>query len=448
MGSPPALSGSEDGRRPGSGPASPAARVGSALRSGVSAAGSTAAGAATGAAARRRFATREASIMRGFFKTVTAAAALAAALTAPALTAPALGQEPIKIGALYNVTGGMSSLDGPSLKGAELAAKQVNAAGGVLGRPLEVVAVDTRTDQQETAKAAQRVLSEGVVAGIGMSDTTFVMAAAPLFQEEGIPFVTSGATHPELPQWVGDHFFMTPFGDDDQSYAIADYAYDTMGLRTAAVWTDQSMDFTKALSKFFIERFTERGGEILGEDSFMIGDTDFSAQIARLRAMDPAPDAVFVSAIPTEAGLSVKQIREAGLSLPIISGDGFDTDLVATTPGPELANDVFFSTHTYRADDRPEVTKFVADYTEEYGHEPENAFAPLGYDAMMLVVDAIERAGSAEPAAIRDALERTRGFKAVTGEISYTRESMVPPKPISIISVHGGAFEVEDIWRP
>lgn len=208
------------------------------------------------------------------------------------------------------------------------------------------------------------------------------------------------------------------------------------------------MDFTKALSKFFIERFRERGGEIVGEDSFMIGDTDFSAQIARLKATEPTPDIVFVSAVPTEAGLSVKQIREAGLTLPIVSGDGFDTDLVSSTPGPELANDVYFSTHTYRADDRPEVTRFVEDYKAEYGIEPENAFAPLGYDAMMLVVDAIRRAGSAEPSAIRDALEQTRGYKAVTGEVSYTRESMVPPKPISVISVHGGKFEVETIWRP
>lgn len=380
------------------------------------------------------------------FQTLTGAVTLAAATALATMTMAQ--DDPIKIGALYNATGGMSSLDGPSLKGAQLAAKQVNKAGGVLGRQIELIAVDTRTDQQETAKAAQRVLSEGVVAGIGQSDTTFVMAAAPLFQEAGVPFVTSGATHPELPKWVGDYFFMTPFGDDDQSYAIADYAIDEMDAKTAVVWTDQSMDFTKALSKFFIERFKERGGEIVGEDTFMIGDTDFSAQIARLKSTDPAPDIVFISAIPTEAGLTVKQIREAGLSLPIVSGDGFDTDLVATTPGPELANDVWFSTHTYRGDDRPEVDKFIEDYKAEYGIEPENAFAPLGYDALNLVVAAIEEAESADPADIRDALEATRGFKGVTGEISYTRESMVPPKPISIVSVHGGEFEIESIWRP
>jgi len=364
------------------------------------------------------------------------------------MVASTSAQESIKIGALYNLTGGMSSLDGPSLKGAQLAVKQINESGGLLGKQVELIAPDGKTDQQETAKAAQRVLSEGVVAGIGESDTTFVMAGAPLFQEKGIPFVTSGATHPELPTWVGDYMFMTPFGDDDQSYAIADYTYDKLGARRVAVWTDNSMDFTKALSAFFTERFKERGGEIVGTDTFMMGDTDFSAQIARLASLDPQPDAVFVSAIPSEAGLSVKQIREQGINIPIVSGDGFDTELVATVPGPELANEVYFSTHTYRADDRPEVKKFIEDYKAEYGIEPENAFAPLGYDAMMLVADAIKRAGSAEPAKIRDALAETRGFKGVTGEISYTRANMVPPKPVSIVSVKNGKYAVEEIWRP
>jgi branched-chain amino acid transport system substrate-binding protein len=368
--------------------------------------------------------------------------------SAMVLSSMASAAETIKIGALYNLTGGLSSLDGPSLNGAKLAAKLVNASGGVLGKQIELIAIDTKTDQQETAKAAQRILTNDIVAGIGQSDTTFVMAAAPLFQTKGIPFVTSGATHPMLPRWVGDNMFMTPFGDDDQSYAIADFAYDKLNIRKVFVWTDNSMDFTKALSKFFIERFERRGGLVVKKDIFMMGDTDFSAQIARMQSEVDDIDAVFISAIPTEAGLSIKQIREQGINIPILSGDGFDTELVAATPGPKLANDVYFSTHTYRGDDRPEVVKFIADYKAEYGKDPENAFAPLGYDALMLVVNAIENAGSAEPAKIRAAMSKTMGYKAVTGEISYSRDSMVPPKPISIISVSGGKFKVEQIWKP
>ncbi|MDF2094608.1 ABC transporter substrate-binding protein [Aquibaculum arenosum] len=375
-------------------------------------------------------------------------AAGAVALAGGAFATQGEAQEPIRVAALYSLTGGLSSLDGPSLKGAELHVDQINEEGGVLGRPLELVVFDTRTDQQVTATAAQEAVSSDVVAGFGQSDTTFVMAAAPTFQDAGIPFVTSGATHPMLPTWVGENMFMAAFGDDDQSYAIADYSYDTLEHRRVYVWTDNSMDFTRALTAFFKERFEERGGEIIDEDFFMMGDTDFSAQIARLEAVEPTPDAVFISAIPSEAGLTIRQIREAGLDIPIISGDGFDSQLVATVPGPELANDVWFSTHTYLADDRPEVQEFIDAYEAKFDHPPENSFAPLGYDAIGLIANAIEAAGSDDPAAIRDALEATRDYPAVTGTVSYTRENMVPPKPVSIISVQNAEFKVEDIWRP
>ncbi len=131
-----------------------------------------------------------------------------------------------------------------------------------------------------------------------------------------------------------------------------------------------------------------------------------------------------------------------------MSGDGFDTELVSTVPGPKLANDVYFSSHTYRADDRKVVRDFIAAYKEEYGRDPENAFAPLGFDAVGLIVDAIKRSGSAEPSKIRDALAATRGYDAVTGEISYTRATMVPPKPVAIIGVQDGKFSLLETWRP
>ena len=374
---------------------------------------------------------------------------LTIALLTLVLAGPASAQDPIKLGGLYNLTGGMSSIDAPALNGAKLKAKEINDAGGLLdGRKIEVIGIDTKTDQKTTATGAKKALSDGVIAGLGYGDTTFVMAAAPLFQEQGVPFVTSGATHPELPKWVGDYFFMVPFGDDDQSYAIADYTYNTLGARNVVVWTDNSMDFTKALSKFFKERFTKLGGKVVVEDFFMMGDKDFSAQIARLKAANPKADAVFISAIPNEAGLTVKQIRESGLDLPIVSGDGFDTELVTTVPGKDLANDVYFSTHTYRADDRPEVTAFVESYKKEYGRDPENAFAALGYDAVGLIADAIKRAGSTEGAKLKDALAATKGYPGVTGKIAYTRPSRVPAKGVSIISVKKGAYNVESVWYP
>jgi branched-chain amino acid transport system substrate-binding protein len=375
---------------------------------------------------------------------------LTATLIILSLTKPALAQgDPIKLGCLYNLTGGMSSIDAPALNGARLKAKEINQAGGLLGgRMLELIDIDTKTDPQAAAAGAQTAVDQGVVAGLGYGDTTFVMAAAPLFQKNSLPFVTSGATHPELPQWIGDYFFMVPFGDDDQAYAIADYAYHTLGARHVAVWTDNSMDFTKALSKFFKDRFTHLGGQIVHEDLFMAGDQEFSALIAALPNPDPKPDAVFISAIPNEAGLLVRQIREAGFKLPIISGDGFDTELVASIPGPVFADDVYFSTHTYRGDQRPEVTAFIESYKKEYGRQPENAFAALGYDAVGLVADSLARAGSTEGTRLRDTLARTTNYQGVTGRIAYTRPSRVPVKGVSIIGVHHGQYQVENIWHP
>ncbi len=364
------------------------------------------------------------------------------------LVMPVTGAETIKIGALYHLPRGLSSIDAPAQTGAKLQAKLINEKGGLLGKKIEIIGIDTKTDQKAAATGAKKALVKGVVAGIGYGDTTFVMAAAPLFQQKGVPFVTSGATHPMLPKWVGDYMFMTPFGDDDQSFAIADFSVNKLGAKNVVVWTDNSMDFTKALSKFYKQRIKELGGNIVLEDFFMMGDKDFSAQIARLKNASPKADAVFISAIPNEAGLTVKQIREAGLSLPIVSGDGFDTELVTSVPGDKLANDVYFSTHTYREDNRPEVVAFVKAYEQEYGRPPENAFAALGFDAVGLIADAINRAGTTDGKALRAALAGTKGFKAVTGEITYSRPSGVPVKGVSIISVHDGKYKVEEVWFP
>jgi len=360
------------------------------------------------------------------------------------LTTPLGAQQgTIKIGALYNVTGGMSSIDAPGLNGMKLAVKEVNAAGGVLGRRIELVTEDGKTDQTTNANIMSRFTAQKVVAVGGLNDTTFVLAAGPIAQRAKVPFVTAGATAPQIPDQVGDYMFMAPFGDDAQAFAVAEYAYNTLKLRNAWIFTDQAYDFTLTLTKFFKQRWTQIGGKVALEDIYRSGDTDFSAQITRLRAQRPAPDALFVSAIPNEAGLIVKQLREAGITAAVLSGDGFDTPLVVSVPGPNLADNVYFSTHAYVQPDSPKplVKKFVEAYRKEYGRLPENAFAALGYDTLKLIVDAIKRAGSTDPAKIRAALAATRGFQAVTGTISYEAGKRVPRKSVTIIKVSKGKLQ-------
>ena len=376
--------------------------------------------------------------------------AVAVAAIAAAASMPSHAQEPISIAALYNVSsGGLASLDGPSLNGVKLKAKMINDAGGLLdGRMIDVNAIDTKNDTGETATAAKRALSiDNLAAGIGQSDTTFALAAAPLFQSAGVPFVTSGATSPDLPTMVGDQMFLVPFGDDVQAHAMAEYAYGELGLRNIAMWTDNGMDYTTGLSKYFKERFTDLGGEVSLEDSYMTSDQDFSALVARLKSSGDV-DGVFASSGPDTAGIIVKQIREAGIAAPILAGDGFDTDLLTSVPGPKLSTDVYFTTHAYTGIDSGPADEFRKAYTAEYGNAPENAFAALGYDAMGLVADAITRAGSAEPAEVTKALASTDGYEAVTGTIAYKEGSRVPSKPVAIMKVIGGEVSFDTTVTP
>lgn len=391
----------------------------------------------------------------GLFAITIAISLLAAACAAPPPAAQPAAQQPqpaapetIKIGALYGVTGGMSSIDAPGLNGMKLAAKQINAAGGLLGKQIELIAIDGKTDQTATTNAASEMINVHKVVAIGgLNDSTFALAAGPIAQQAGIPFVTAGATLPSLPDQVGDFFFMTPFGDDAQAYAIADYAIDDLGAKTAYMLVDQAYDFTTALAKFFKERFTGRGGTIVLEDIYKSGDTDFSAQIAKVKALNPQPDVLFISAVPSEAGLTTKQFREAGLTQPIISGDGFDTTLIAEVAG-ENADDVYYSTHAGLDNPDAKVQNFVKAYTEEYGRAPENAFAALGYDTMNLIADAIKRAGSTDPKAIRDALAATKGFNAVTGQITYKEGQRKPDKSVTIIKVQDGKYSFVKEIKP
>lgn len=366
-------------------------------------------------------------------------------LAGPASTSGAV--EPIKIGALYNLTGDMAPIDAPALRGVRLKAKLLNQAGGLLpGRLVEVVEIDTHTDLKAATAAARKVLTQGVAAGVGYGDTDYVLAAAPLFQDRGVPFMTSGATLPDLPQRVGNCLFMAAFGDDAQAAATAEFAYTRLGARNAVLWTDQTMDFARALAKFFRQSFTPAGGKIIQEELFS-SPRDFPGLIAKFQALRPRPDLIFIAAGPETSALAVKQLREAGVAVPIAGGDSFDSDSLISVPGPKLAHDLYFATHSFRGETRPEVRSFIEAYRQEYGHPPENAFAALGFDAMGLIADAVQRAGTASPLSLRRALSQTKDYHGVTGSISY-RPSQAPRKPVAIIGVRQGRFQPLWSWPP
>jgi branched-chain amino acid transport system substrate-binding protein len=353
--------------------------------------------------------------------------------------------EPIRIGTLYSLTGAFASLGEPGLRGMQLAVVQINAGGGVLGggvlgRSVALAVRDTRSQETGAAAAtAELIRTDRVIAIGGLTDSGLALAAGAVAQNAAIPFVTAGATLPSLPERIGDTFFMACYGDDDQAAAVADFAADDLKATRAASLTDPSYDYTVALSRFFRERFTRRGGTVLLDERVALDREDLSAPLARLKALNPPPDVVFVAAVPDEAGKVTKRIREAGLAQPILSGDGFDTAQIAKDAGP-LATEVYYATHAAVDDPEPRMQRFVADYRAAYGKPPENAFAMLGYDTLNLIVDAIRRAGIATPEAVRAALAATREFRGVTGAIAYRPGQRKPSKPVTIVRIQNGAY--------
>lgn len=349
--------------------------------------------------------------------------------------------EAIKIAGGFALTGGESALDVPAANGAMLALKEINADGGVLGRPVKLVVRDSKYDMNLTAQIAQEFVdSDKVVSGIGFSDTNSVMAAGPIFQKAGLPFITVGATTPTIPDQIGDMIYLACFGDNVQAAAGAEFAAKHFGKR-AYLLVDKSDDYTVALAGYFLSSFKGLGGDVVLGDTYTDDKTDISKQIADLKNLSNKPDFYYIAAMPFNAGMVIEQFRDAGLAGPIVGGDGYDTPEILNLEGNATDN-VFFSTHALMdpnsGDER--VREFITAYYKEFGHNPENAFAALGYDTMRLMADAIGRAGSTDPNAIKKAIQDTKDFRGVTGNISYIDGSHVPQKGVTIVAVRGGRF--------
>jgi branched-chain amino acid transport system substrate-binding protein len=204
---------------------------------------------------------------------------------------------------------------------------------------------------------------------------------------------------------------------------------------------DKGMEYTLLLGKYFKERFVELGGTVVLEDNYQTGDKDFSAQITKLKGQKAKPDMLYIAAGPDDVGTIVKQFRDAGVKSPIMGGDGYDTPLLVQVAGKGAEN-VYFTTHSLMDPKlgTDAVKKFIAAYQAEFKVPPENAFAGLGYDTVKLLADSIKRAGSADPKAIRKALQATKDLPGVTGAITYQEGSRIPQKGVTVILVKDGTF--------
>lgn len=347
----------------------------------------------------------------------------------------------IRIGLGFALTGDESVIDVPTINGALLAAKEINAKGGVLGQQIELIIHDSQYKLDVTARIAKQFAEQDrVVSVIGFSDTDSVLTAGPIFQQAGLPFITPAATSPKLPNQVGDKMFLACFGDNVQAAAAAEFGLRTFGKR-AYLLVDDGVEYTNLLGGYFKAGFTALGGTIVLEDQFEDKAFDFAPQIAKLKALPSQPDFYYIAAMPYNIGPIVQQFRAAGLHGPIVGGDGYDDPSWVAAAGPAAEN-VFFTTHALMdgGDGTPAIKQFIAAYQSEYGRAPESAFTALGYDTMHLLAAAITRAGSTEARTIQQAIEATKDFPGITGTISFSTNNRVPQKGVTIIAIKNGKY--------
>ena len=351
--------------------------------------------------------------------------------------------ESILIGEFAALTGTTATFGLATHAGIQFAVDEINADGGLLGRPVRLLVEDTQGRPEEAQVVVTKLInSDRVVAVLGEAASSRTLAAAPVAQQAGIPLITPSSTNERVTE-IGEYIFRVCFIDPFQGSVMARFAFNSLGVRRAAVLRDVRNDYSVGLAEVFVRQFQELGGTIVGDVSYSEGDTDFSAQITALRAMNP--EALFIPGYYTEVGLIARQVRQLGMTLPLLGGDGWDSPRLAEIGGAAM-NDSYFSTHYSPEDPNPQIQRFVTMYRERSGQAPD-ALVALGYDAASLLFDAIRRAGTTEPSAVRDALAATTDFPGVTGTISID-ERRDAVKPAVILRVVDGGYEYVETIEP
>jgi len=342
----------------------------------------------------------------------------------------------IKIGVNYELSGAVATYGQSSVDGVTLAIDEINAAGGILGKQVEMVTIDNKSDAAEVVSVATRLMTEeGVCAVIGPATSGNFKAELPIALENGIPVISGSATANDVTSGnTKEYTFRICFSDNFQGVAMANYAFKNLGAAKVAIVQDKSSDYAEGLAASFSATFEELGGEIVAAEAYTTGDTDFNAILTSLASKEF--DAIWLPGYYQEVGLIIKQARALGIECPILGADGFDSPVLAELAGADALHDVYYSNHYSSLNEDETVTAFIEAYKAKHGVDPD-AFNALGYDAAKLICDAIERAGAADPEAIKDALAATSDFKAVTGTLSID-ENHDAQKALVVIKLDGG----------
>lgn len=345
----------------------------------------------------------------------------------------------VKVGLNYELSGNVATYGQSLSEGVEFAIEEINKAGGVLGKQIEVVKVDNKSETAEAANVATKLATrDKVVTILGPATSGNTKAAAPIAVQNKVPLVSASATADDVTVdsngKVREFIFKTCFSDSFQGVIGADFAAKDLGKKNAAILVDTTSDYSKGLSKNFKETFEKHGGKIVTEQAYQAKETDFKAVLTKIKGSNP--DVIYLPGYYEEVGLIVKQARDLGITVPIVGGDGYESPKLVELAGKAALNGVYFTNHYSSKDTSAEVVNFQKAFKAKYNREP-NGFNALGYDLGYFFADAVKRAGEANAVKVKDAMAATKDFKGITGKFSID-ENHNPVKSITILEMKNG----------
>ncbi len=325
----------------------------------------------------------------------------------------------VKIGFFGDLSGPTFNFGESAKNGVLMAADEINQAGGINGHQIDVVIEDDKGSPEAAAQITGRLIDNYKVAAIiGAGASGNSLAAAPKAQSAHVPLIAPSSTNPAVTQ-VGDYIFRACYIDAFQGEVMAKFAAQTLKARKAAIMLDFNSPYSRGLTNFFEYSFARLDGTIVAKQSYQQGDADYRGQLSAIKAANP--DVIYIPGYYGDVALIAKQARQMGLTVPLLGADGWDAPELWALGGDAL-NDSYISNH-YSADDPSDnIQTFARNYRQRYGNLTPDAHAALAYDALRFLAEAMQRAGTNEPAKLRDALAATKDFKGVTGIISMDRE--------------------------
>ena len=356
----------------------------------------------------------------------------------------------IKIGANLELSGGVASYGSSINDGAKLAVEEINAAGGIEGKKIKLVAVDNKSETAEATAAATRLAEqEKVVAMLAPATSGNSVATVQIAKQHKVPIVTASGTAPNVTVnddgSVNEYAFRTCFIAPFQGTVAANFATNELGVKNVAIFADNASDYAKGLAASFKETVEANGGTVVAEEAYVAKDVDFKSQLTNIKGKNP--DFIFIPGYYEEVGLIVKQARELGINAPLMGADGWDSPTLVDLAGAEALNNTFITNHYSSEDPDAKIQGFVEAFKAEYNQAP-NAFHALGYDSIYFIVDAIKRVdGEITGEAIQKQLAATKDISLITGTFSVD-ENHNPVKSATVLEFVDGKQQFNSKVNP